>query len=114
MNISLNPTTAAAAAGSSTQGAGSSTTTPATGDPLASENVFLQLLVEQLKHQDPTSPADPTQFVSQLAQFTGLEQSTQMRQDLDAILTQLKTMAAAQTPPATTGTTGTKNTSAVS
>jgi flagellar basal-body rod modification protein FlgD len=97
----------ATAAGSSTP-AGSSTTAPATGDQLASENVFLQLLVEQLKHQDPTSPADPTQFVSQLAQFTGLEQSTQMRQDLDAILTQLKAMGATQTPPAT-GTTGTKN-----
>jgi flagellar basal-body rod modification protein FlgD len=45
----------------------------------------LKLLVAQLSHQDPLNPADGVQFVSQLAQFTSLEQSTQMRQDLDAI-----------------------------
>jgi flagellar basal-body rod modification protein FlgD len=86
---------------------GTATATPASkNDPnsVASENVFLQLLVAQLKHQDPTSPADPTQFVSQLAQFTTLEQSTQMRTDLDQIVTELK-------PPVTTPAAGTPQTS---
>ena len=46
---------------------------------------FLQLLVAQLKNQNPLSPADGIQFVTQLAQFTSLEQNTQMRVDLDAI-----------------------------
>jgi len=34
---------------------------------------FLTLLVAQLQHQDPLNPAEDTQFVSQLAQFSQLE-----------------------------------------
>ena len=52
---------------------------------LTSQSTFLQLLVAQLKNQNPLSPADGIQFVTQLAQFTSLEQNTQMRVDLDAI-----------------------------
>ncbi len=63
-------------------------------DSLANTTVFLQLLVAQLKNQDPTNPADGTQFVTQLAQFSTLEQSTQMRQDLDAIKQQLASTSA--------------------
>jgi flagellar basal-body rod modification protein FlgD len=66
-------------------------------DPLANKDVFLQLLVAQLKYQDPENPADGTQFVTQLAQFTTLEQSTEMRDDLDSINTVLQNLAA---PPA--------------
>jgi flagellar basal-body rod modification protein FlgD len=40
------------------------------------ENDFLQLMMDQLKNQDPTSPADPTQFLSELANFSSLEQET--------------------------------------
>ncbi len=54
-------------------------------DPLANEQTFLQLFVAQLKNQDPMNPQDGTQFVAQLAQFSQLEQSLQMRQDLDSI-----------------------------
>lgn len=54
-------------------------------DSLASKDMFLKLLVVQLKNQDPMSPADGTQFVAQLAQFTQLEQSLSMSQDLSAI-----------------------------
>jgi flagellar basal-body rod modification protein FlgD len=52
---------------------------------LANKEVFMQLLVAQLKNQDPMSPADGIQFVTQLAQFTQLEQSMGMRQDVQAI-----------------------------
>jgi flagellar basal-body rod modification protein FlgD len=38
------------------------------------ENAFLQLMMDQLKQQDPTSPADPTQFLGELASFSSLEQ----------------------------------------
>jgi flagellar basal-body rod modification protein FlgD len=74
------------------------TTKPAAADPLASESTFLQLLVTQLKNQDPANPQDGTQFVAQLAQFSGLEQQLQMRQDLDAI----KQSVQAPVPPAAT------------
>jgi flagellar basal-body rod modification protein FlgD len=71
-------------------------------DPLASENVFLQLFIAQLQNQDPTTPADPTQFVTQLAQFTNLEQSTQQTSDLNAILAQLQAYGASGSGSGTT------------
>ena len=52
---------------------------------LANQNVFLQLLVAQLQHQDPENPADGTQFVTQLAQFSELTNTTQMASDISAI-----------------------------
>ena len=85
---------------SGTIGTPTTAKTPTT-DPLASESTFLKLLVAQLKNQDPQSPQDGTQFVAQLAQFSGLEQQLQMRQDLDSINQNLKTQAAAvNTTPA--------------
>jgi flagellar basal-body rod modification protein FlgD len=42
------------------------------------ESMFLQLLVAQLKNQDPSSPSDPSQFVGELAQFSQLEQTIQI------------------------------------
>ncbi len=40
----------------------------------ADSQTFLQLLVAQIKNQDPLSPQDPTAFMSQLAEFSSLEQ----------------------------------------
>lgn len=37
------------------------------------KDTFLQLLVAQLKYQDPLNPTDQTQFLAQSAQFTSLE-----------------------------------------
>ena len=65
---------------------------------LANENTFLQLLVAQLKNQNPAQPMDGTTFVTQLAQFSELEQSLASRQDLDSI-------AAKYAPVATPSTT---------
>lgn len=44
---------------------------------------FLQLLMIQLAYQDPMSPIDSQEFAMQLAQFSQLEQITQMNQNLD-------------------------------
>jgi len=38
---------------------------------------FLQLLVTQLRYQDPLNPIDDRDFLAQLAQFTALEQMTE-------------------------------------
>jgi flagellar basal-body rod modification protein FlgD len=49
--------------------------------------MFLQLLVSQIQNQDPLNPTDSTTFVSQLAQFSELEQVIAMRGDLDTLAT---------------------------
>jgi flagellar basal-body rod modification protein FlgD len=70
------------------------TTQPKIADKLgADKSTFLKLLVAQLKYQNPLNPADGVQFVTQLAQFTQLEQSTNMSQDLAAIRKALETPA---------------------
>jgi flagellar basal-body rod modification protein FlgD len=50
---------------------------------LANESTFLQLLVAQIKNQDPTQPMDSTAFLSQLAQFSQLEQLVGIRKDIE-------------------------------
>jgi len=65
-------------------------------DRLANKEVFLQLLVAQLKHQNPLSPADGVEFVTQLAQFTQLEQTFGMRDELKAIRKSVSTPAPAE------------------
>jgi flagellar hook assembly protein FlgD len=72
---------------------------------LTGKDTFLKLLVAQIKNQDPLSPADGLQFVTQLAQFSGLEQSMQMRQELEAIHKLLDTQAQAETTDAPGGST---------
>lgn len=64
-----------------------------TVDPndLANKEVFLQLLIAQIKNQDPSSPADSIQYITQLSQFTGVEQ-------LVDIKNQMKTLTEKLTP----------------
>ena len=45
----------------------------ATGNQALGKDAFLQLLVTQLKNQNPLSPQDNGAFVAQLAQFSSLE-----------------------------------------
>lgn len=47
--------------------------TTGSGNKELGKEEFLRLLVTQLRHQDPLSPANPEQFASQLAQFSSLE-----------------------------------------
>lgn len=49
-----------------------STTSTAPNDQMG-KDTFLKLLVAQLQYQDPSNPADATQFIAQTAQFTVVE-----------------------------------------
>ena len=53
--------------------------------PGADKATFLKLLVTQIRNQDPLNPQDSTQFVTQLAQFSELEQMTSVNANLEAI-----------------------------
>jgi len=47
---------------------------------------FLKILLTQLTHQDPTSPLEDKEFVAQMAQFSTLEQMTNMSAELAKVL----------------------------
>jgi flagellar basal-body rod modification protein FlgD len=64
-----------------------SSTTSTAAAPTVDYNQFLQLLIAEMKNQDPSSPMDPTQTVSQLATFSTVEQAVQTNSKLDALLT---------------------------
>ncbi|MGD9058697.1 MAG: flagellar hook capping FlgD N-terminal domain-containing protein [Desulfobacterales bacterium] len=44
---------------------------------------FLNMLIAQLQHQDPLNPADSTEFTAQLAQFSSLEQLSNIHDSLE-------------------------------
>lgn len=88
----------------------STTSVAPPGQDLASEQTFLQLFVAQLKNQDPLNPnsQDPTQMVTELAQFSQLEQSLTLNStvsNIDSLLAAHQTTAT--TTPASSGTTNT-------
>jgi flagellar basal-body rod modification protein FlgD len=68
--------------------------------------MFLQLLVAQLKYQDPLNPVDGTTFITQLAQFQQLDQSISTGSDVSSILTDLNGLAGDSTTTGTGTTTG--------
>jgi flagellar basal-body rod modification protein FlgD len=65
----------------------SSSSATSVGGLAPNEDTFLKLLVTQLQNQDPLNPADSTQFVSQLAQFSSLEQLIQISQNTGKVAT---------------------------
>jgi flagellar basal-body rod modification protein FlgD len=67
--------------------------------------MFLQLLVAQLQNQDPLNPTDSSQFVSQLAQFSELEQVMAIRKDDDTLVTDASTAASSTTSAANSSST---------
>ena len=60
---------------------------------VVNKNMFMQLLVAQLKNQDPLSPKDGTEFVGELAQFQSMEQAVNTGQDVAAIRADLDILA---------------------
>jgi flagellar basal-body rod modification protein FlgD len=70
-------TAATAATPSASIYSGGTSTTPAANQEYNSQ-LFLKLLVTQLANQDPTSPMDSSQMVSQTAQLASMEQMTSL------------------------------------
>lgn len=66
------PTAHAAAA----SGASQSETTPQNPGASLGQDDFLKLMIAQLQAQDPLQPANTNEYVSELAQFTQVEQTT--------------------------------------
>jgi len=64
------------------------TQTQAAG-PSLDYSAFLRLLIAQMKNQDPTAPADPAQWMGQLASFSNVEQAIQTNAKLDALMTSM-------------------------
>jgi flagellar basal-body rod modification protein FlgD len=77
------------------------------------ESTFLTLLVAQLKNQDPLSPTDSTQFVSELAQFSSLEQLMNINTGVTAISGAVAPTTAASTAAAAAAAAAAKNSGAV-
>jgi len=108
-----NSTAANSAAAASTSGTSSS----AAGTPLdptgqlTNESTFLQLLVAQIKNQDPLNPTDSIQFVGQLVQFSQLEQLLSINQNLGTLVTDAgSTAGTGSTASGSTTTGGTNST----
>ncbi|MFK7901900.1 MAG: flagellar hook capping FlgD N-terminal domain-containing protein [Nitratireductor sp.] len=51
-------------------------------------DAFLQLLITQIKNQDPTEPQDSGEFLAQIASFSSVEQQIQTNEALETMLTQ--------------------------
>ena len=56
----------------------STTKEDTTGTSTLGKDAFLQLLVAQMKYQDPLNPSSNTEWISQMAQFSSLEQMQNM------------------------------------
>jgi len=84
---------------SAVQSTGSTTT--ATTSTTASKNVlgkddFLKMMIAQLKNQDPLNPMDGTAFTAQLAQFSSLEQLTNINTQLTSFTQQQQALGNSQ------------------
>jgi flagellar basal-body rod modification protein FlgD len=58
----------------------------ATAKPTLGYDDFLKLLLSQMQNQDPLKPMDSTEYVSQLATFSNVEQGIKQNAKLDQIL----------------------------
>lgn len=88
-----SPTTTATGGTTPTTGPGS---TSSASTPTISSNEFLQLLMTELQNQNPMDPSssDPMQFMTELAQFTSVEQETDTAQSTTQMAGQQATSSA--------------------
>ena len=88
-------------------GSGSSSTSSV--GSLTSEQTFLQLLVAQIKNQDPLNPTDSIQFVGQLVQYSELEQLMGINQGIQTLDGSSTTQTSSKDATAQTNSTNSTN-----
>jgi flagellar basal-body rod modification protein FlgD len=67
----------------------SAATSAAASKNMLDYNTFLQLLIAEMKNQDPTKPMDSAQYIGQLASFSNVEQAVKTNAKLDAMMSSL-------------------------
>lgn len=82
---------AVATAPAAQSSAASASTASGAGSTIATKDMFLKLLVAQMKYQDPLNPSDPTKMTSQLSQFNMVEQQVNTNKLLTDFLAQQQT-----------------------
>jgi flagellar basal-body rod modification protein FlgD len=87
--MNITPTGSVSAQPTPTSDTSTGASTGAAGPDSLDYDAFLQLLIAQMKNQDPSKPADPSQFISQLASFSSVEQAIKTNNKLDSLMTSL-------------------------
>ena len=59
------------------------------------QDAFMQLLITQLTHQDPTRPKEDTEFIAQLATFSQLEKLTEIATSIKNLEARFDSLASA-------------------
>ncbi len=83
---SVLPTSPTPPATSSAKAGGATTASTAAAATL-NFNSFLQLIIAEMKNQDPTSPTDPSQYLGQISQMSAVQQGILTNTKLDSLLT---------------------------
>ncbi|RYC30496.1 flagellar hook assembly protein FlgD [Lichenibacterium minor] len=85
----VSSTTPSTASATSTSTSTSVTTTASTAAAATINfNSFLQLMIAEMKNQDPTNPTDPSQYLAQISQMSSVQQGILTNTKLDSMLTQ--------------------------
>jgi flagellar basal-body rod modification protein FlgD len=71
------------------------TTTPTTSNSQLGQDAFLKLLTTQLQNQNPLNPVDQTQSIAQLAQFSSLQATTELKDAFTAFQSNFSVMQSA-------------------